>query len=102
MAIGRHGLAAGDSHAGCHDSRGVNAINACGDVHEKSVDYEAPPVIFVFSPLGEPEVDTEPTARGERMVVHTLEAATLYKRRSQGHFHPKYRRPEIYGDLARL
>ncbi|HJN19025.1 MAG TPA: carbon-nitrogen hydrolase family protein [Armatimonadota bacterium] len=77
-------------------------INSCGGVHEKGVDYEGPPIIFVFNPLGELEVDTSPDARGERMVVHALRATTLVERRSQSHFHPKYRRPEIYSDLSRL
>jgi len=74
-------------------------INACGPVDEKGMKYDGPPLVLVYNPLGELEKEGDTLSGEELMVVHTLKAATLRERRSQRHFHPKYRRPEIYGDL---
>jgi len=75
-------------------------INACGGVHEKGMNYDGPPLILVYNPLGELECESDCSTLDEQIVVHTLEAAKLYERRGQPHFHPKYRRPAIYGDLV--
>jgi predicted amidohydrolase len=76
------------------------AINSCGGVHEKGTDYDGPPLILIHNPLGELEVESDPGAIDELMIVHTLRAETLWQRRSEELFHPKYRRPEIYGRLT--
>ena len=62
--------------------------------------YNGPPLILIYNPLGELEKEGDTQSGHELMVVHTLEAETLLKRRSQSHFHPKYRRPEVYGRLV--
>lgn len=77
-------------------------INACGPVDEKGMRYDGPPLVLIHNPLGELEKEGDTRSGDELMVVHTLRASTLDERRSQGHFHPKYRRPEIYRDLSRL
>ena len=76
-------------------------INACGGVEEKGMSYNGPPLLMVFNPLGELEAEGDSESDEEQMLVHTLKADTLHERRSQGHFHPKYRRPSIYGGAAR-
>ena len=71
-------------------------INSCGGVHEKGVDYDGPPLILIINPQGELEAESDPRSTQEQMIVHTLKAQTLYDRRSEELFHPKYRRPQIY------
>lgn len=76
-------------------------INACGGVDEKGMKYNGPPLILIYNPLGELEVEGDTQSDDELMVVHRLKAETLYERRGQSHFHPKYRRPAIYGGLVK-
>ena len=77
-------------------------INACGPVDEKGMRYDGPPLVLIHNPLGELEKEGDTRSGKELMVVHTLREATLVERRSQAHFHPKYRRPELYRNLSRL
>lgn len=74
-------------------------INACGPVDEKGMRYDGPPILLVYNPLGELECEGDAASGEEQMVVHTLRAATLQQRRGESHFHPKYRRPSLYGRL---
>lgn len=77
-------------------------INSCGGIDEKGIDYFGPPLVLYINPQGELEKQSGPAATGELMIVHKLEAQKLYDRRGEELFHPKYRRPEIYGNLSKL
>jgi len=77
-------------------------INSCGGVNEKGLEYYGPPLILFINPQGEVEKQSDPKATEELMIVHKLEAQKMYDRRSEELFHPKYRRPETYGKIARL
>ncbi len=75
-------------------------INSCGGVKEKGVEYFGPPLVIIINPLGEVEAETQPGQVVEQMVIHTLKADTLVKRRSDALFHPRYRRPAIYRKIT--
>lgn len=75
-------------------------INSCGGVNEKEVEYFGPPLIIFINPFGEIEAETKPGQTTEQIVVHTLKAETLIKRRSDIYFHPRYRRPHIYKKIC--
>ncbi|MCM8788707.1 MAG: carbon-nitrogen hydrolase family protein [Candidatus Omnitrophica bacterium] len=75
-------------------------INSCGPVNEKGVEYYGVPLVMVINPFGEIEAETKPGQTTEQMVVHTLKAETIVKRRSDSLFHPRYRRPHIYKKIS--
>jgi len=75
-------------------------INSCGGVKEKGVEYFGPPLVIIINPSGEIEAETQPGQVVEQMVIHTLKADTLVKRRSDALFHPRYRRPAIYRKIT--
>ncbi|HPO52363.1 MAG TPA: nitrilase-related carbon-nitrogen hydrolase [bacterium] len=75
-------------------------INSCGGISEKGVEYYGPPLVIIINPFGEIEAETPAGQTDEQMVVHTLKAETLVKRRSDELFHPRYRRPSIYRKIT--
>ncbi len=75
-------------------------INSCGGIKEKNVEYFGPPFVMIINPFGEIEAETEPGQTDEQMIIHTLKAETLVKRRSDALFHPRYRRPGIYKKIS--
>ncbi|MCX7704694.1 MAG: carbon-nitrogen hydrolase family protein [bacterium] len=75
-------------------------INSCGGVNEKGVEYYGPPLIIIINPLGEIEAETKPGQTTEQMVIHTLKADTLIKRRCDALFHPRFRKPHIYKKIS--
>jgi predicted amidohydrolase len=76
------------------------ALNACGPVPNGARTYYGNPVVMVYSPLGQLVAESADDAGDEVMVVAELDRKLLAARRSQGVFHPRFRRPEIYGLLA--
>lgn len=77
------------------------ALNSCGQVPNGSRQYYGNPVVLIYSPLGKLVAESPDEASDEVMVVADLDRKLLVERRSQGVFHPRFRRPEIYGLLAR-
>lgn len=61
-------------------------------------DWES--VVLIYSPEGKLIAESPDEASGEVMVVSDLDQQLLFKRRSQNVFHPRFRRPELYGILA--
>jgi predicted amidohydrolase len=78
----------------------VAVVNESGPVDEKGFTYDGHPVCMVYDPQGHKISESEDDATGEVMVVTTLRAEASAARRSEGHYHPKSRRPELYGALA--
>ena len=54
----------------------------------------------MYDPHGHKIAESDDDATGDVMVVATLEASVIEARRTEGHYHPKFRRPEVYGGLA--
>jgi predicted amidohydrolase len=75
-------------------------INSCGGVCEKNVEYYGVPFIMIINPFGEIEAETPAGQTTEQILVWTLKAETLIKRRSDPLFHPRYRRPQIYKKIS--
>ena len=61
-------------------------------------DWES--VVLVYSPDGKLIAESPDEASGEVIVVSDLDQNLLFERRSQNVFHPRFRRPELYGILA--
>lgn len=61
-------------------------------------DWES--VVLIYSPEGKVIAESPDEAFGDIMVVAELDQQLLFKRRSQNVFHPRFRRPELYGILA--
>jgi len=78
----------------------VVVVNESGPINEKGFTYDGHPVCLVYDPHGHKIAESNDDAMGEVMVVATLKAKTIAARRAEGHYHPKYRRPEIYGELV--
>lgn len=76
------------------------ALNACGPVPNGSRQYYGNPVALIYSPLGQLIAESPDDASDEVMVVADLDRKLLAQRRSQGVFHPRFRRPELYRILA--
>jgi predicted amidohydrolase len=57
--------------------------------------------VLVYSPLGQLVAESPDDADDEVMVVADLDRELLVERRSQAVFHPRFRRPELYGMLAK-
>ena len=78
----------------------VVVVNASGPVDEKGFLYNGHPVCLVYDPQGQKIAESDDDATGEAMVIATLKAETIDARRAEGHYHPKYRRPEAYSGLT--
>ena len=76
------------------------AVNAAGPVPNGRSTYYGNPVVVVYSPLGQLLTESPDDAGDEVMVTAGLDRKLLAARRSQGVFHPRFRRPELYGLLA--
>jgi N-carbamoylputrescine amidase len=76
------------------------AVNACGTTPNGAREYHGNPIVMIYSPLGELIAESPDDASDETMVVTDLDPELIAKRRSQGHFHLRFRRPELYGSLA--
>ena len=57
-------------------------------------------MVMIYNPLGQLVAASPDEASGEVMVTADLDRELLAARRSQGVFHPRFRRPELYGLLA--
>jgi hypothetical protein len=55
---------------------------------------------MAYSPSGDLVAESADGASDEVMVTIDLDPKLLAARRSQSVFHPRFRRPEIYGSLA--
>jgi predicted amidohydrolase len=76
------------------------AVNACGPSPNGARTYHGNPVAVIYSPSGDLLAESADDADGEVMVTVDLNPKLLAARRSQSVFHPRFRRPEIYGSLA--
>lgn len=74
-------------------------INDCGTGASTPNGFE--PVCLIYSPQGKLIAESPDSAEGEVMVIADLDRNILADRRSQGHFHPRFRRPELYKILAK-
>lgn len=72
-------------------------VNDCGMA--TSGEYREA-TILIYSPEGLLIAESPDDADGEVMVIADLDRKILVERRSQGHFHPRFRRPELYKILA--
>ena len=62
--------------------------------------YYGNPMVMIYNPLGQLVAASPDEAGDEVMVTADLDMRLLAERRSQGVFHPRFRRPELYGLLA--
>jgi predicted amidohydrolase len=76
------------------------ALNSVGPVPNGSRQYYGNPVVLIYNPLGQLVAESPDDAADEVLVVADLDRKLLVKRRSQGVFHPRFRRPEIYRRLS--
>ena len=76
------------------------AINACGPPPTGGSAHYSNPMVVVYNPLGQLVAASPDEAEDEVMVNADLDKQLLAERRSQGVFHPRFRRPELYGILA--
>jgi predicted amidohydrolase len=76
------------------------AVNACGPVANGSRQYNGNPVVLIYSPHGQLVGESPDEASEEVMVLAELRRELLVERRSQAVFHPRFRRPELYGMLC--
>ena len=76
------------------------AVNSIGPVPNGKSMYYGNPVVLILSPLGQLVAESPDEAGDEVMVVAELDRKLLAARRSQGVFHPRFRRPELYRLLA--
>ena len=76
------------------------AINACGPSPNSDRPYYGNPMVMIYNPLGQLVAASPDEAGDEVMVTADLDKNLLAERRSQGVFHPRFRRPELYGLLA--
>ncbi len=76
------------------------AINACGPSPYSSTPSFGNPMVMIYNPLGQLVAASPDDASDEVMVTADLDKGLLGERRSQGVFHPRFRRPELYGLLA--
>ena len=76
------------------------AINACGPAPNSERPYYGNPMVMIYNPLGQLVAASPDEASSEVMVTADLDRELLAERRSQGVFHPRFRRPELYGILA--
>ena len=76
------------------------AINACGPSRYGSTPNFGNPMVMIYNPLGQLVTASPDDAGDEVMVTADLDRQLLAERRSQGVFHPRFRRPELYGLLA--
>ena len=76
------------------------AVNACGPTSYGDYAYDGNPMVLIYSPLGQLVAESPDEADDEVMVVADLDGKLLRERRSQGVFHPRFRRPELYGLLS--
>ena len=76
------------------------AINACGPRPTAASTHYSNPMVMVYSPLGQLVAASPDEAGDEVMLTADLDKQLLGDRRSQGVFHPRFRRPELYGLLA--
>ncbi|MYB75979.1 MAG: carbon-nitrogen hydrolase family protein [Chloroflexi bacterium] len=76
------------------------AINACGPSPYSSTPSFGNPMVMIYSTLGQLVAASPDDASDEVMVTADLDRGLLAERRSQGVFHPRFRRPELYGILA--
>ncbi len=78
------------------------AVNEYGPTSPREETHFGNPVVLVYSPLGQLVAESPDEADDEVMVVAELDKALLRERRSQGVFHPRFRRPELYGLLSEV
>ena len=76
------------------------AVNACGPPPTGASTHFSNPMVVVYNPLGQLVAASPDDAGDEVMVTADLDKQLLAERRSQGVFHPRFRRPELYGLLA--
>ena len=76
------------------------AVNACGPPPTGASTHFSNPMVVVYNPLGQLVAASPDNASDEVMVTADLNRQLLAERRSQGVFHPRFRRPELYGLLA--
>jgi predicted amidohydrolase len=76
------------------------ALNSVGPVPNGARQYYGNPVVLIYDPLGQLVAESPDHAADEVMVVADLDRKLLVQRRSQGVFHPRFRRPEIYRRLS--
>ena len=76
------------------------AINACGPSPYSNSPNYGNPMVMIYNPLGQLVAASPDDASDEVMVTADLDRGLLAERRSQGVFHPRFRRPELYGILA--
>jgi predicted amidohydrolase len=76
------------------------AVNACGPPPTGGGTHFSNPMVTVYNPLGQLVTASPDEASDEVMVTADLDEQLLAERRSQGVFHPRFRRPELYGLLA--
>ena len=78
------------------------AINEYGPTSPREDTHFGNPVVLVYSPLGQLIAQSPDEADDEVMVIAELDRELLRERRSQGVFHPRFRRPELYGLLSEI
>ena len=78
------------------------AINEYGPTSPREDTHFGNPVVLVYSPLGQLIAESPDEAGDEVMVIAMLDRELLRERRSQGVFHPRFRRPELYGLLSEV
>ena len=78
------------------------AINEYGPTSPREDTHFGNPVVLVYSPLGQLIAESPDEAGDEVMVIAMLDRELLRERRSQGVFHPRFRRPELYGLLSEI
>lgn len=76
------------------------AMNSVGPVPNGASTYYGNPVVLIYGPDGKLIAESPDNVSEEVMVVAELDRSLLVARRSQGVFHPRFRRPELYGLLA--
>jgi len=80
----------------------IAVVNECGPVVEKGFEYYGQPICLVYDPDGHLIAQSDDAALEETMIIATLKAEALEAARSRVYFHPKFRRPEIYGELTKF
>ena len=79
----------------------TTAVNACGPVTNGRETSYGNPVVLSYCPLGESVAESPDGASDETVVIADLDHELLVERRSQGAFHPRFRRRELHRSLGK-